>query len=62
MKHTRKATECNTYSALVSSCGTNLSQVVTGLPVDGRAVYVRLRAKIGDGYVVYDYTYTAHTQ
>jgi hypothetical protein len=41
--------------------GTNLSQVVTGLPTDGSTVYVRLWSKINGAWPFVDYTYTAAT-
>jgi uncharacterized repeat protein (TIGR01451 family) len=39
--------------------GTNLSQVVTGLPIDGSTVYVRLWSQINGAWPYIDYTYTA---
>src|SRR5439155_5533440 len=44
--------------------GTNLSTTVSGLPVDGRPVYVRLWTQLGGGtgWVFDDYTYTAASQ
>jgi uncharacterized repeat protein (TIGR01451 family) len=39
--------------------GTNLSQLVTGLPIDGSTVYVRLWSKINGAWPFVDYTYTA---
>jgi hypothetical protein len=44
----------------VQDRGTNLSAIVTGLPTDGRTLYVRLWSLIG-GWQFYDYTYTAAT-
>jgi hypothetical protein len=41
--------------------GTNLSTTVTGLPVDGRTVFVRLWSLIGPTWLSRDYTYTAAT-
>src|SRR5947207_1208867 len=43
--------------------GTNLSATVSGLPVDGSPVYVRLWTQLGEstGLVLNDYTYTAAT-
>jgi predicted nucleotidyltransferase len=40
---------------------TGLSTTVTGLPVDGRTLYVRLYSNIGGVYYSRDYTYTAFT-
>ncbi|MBP6702290.1 MAG: M4 family metallopeptidase, partial [Vicinamibacteria bacterium] len=42
-----------------ASQGTSLSGLVTGLPVDGRAVHVRLWSKTGGQWLYNDYTYTA---
>lgn len=42
--------------------GLNLSQTVTGLPVDGRTLYVRLCWWISGSVHYTDYTYTAFTQ
>jgi hypothetical protein len=39
--------------------GTALSQMVTGLPTDGRTLYVRLRWRIDGRWYGQDYTYTA---
>jgi hypothetical protein len=39
--------------------GTNLSQVVSGLPTNGSTVYVRLWSKINGAWPYFDYTYTA---
>jgi len=43
--------------------GTNLSATVSGLPVDGSSVYVRLWTQFGGGtgWVLNDFTYTAAT-
>lgn len=37
------------------------SRTVSGLPLDGRTVYVRLYSKLGSAWVYNDYTYTAVT-
>src|SRR5947207_1340872 len=44
--------------------GTNLSATVSGLPVDGSPVYVRLWTQLGGGtgWQFNDYTYTAANQ
>ena len=42
-----------------ASTGTNRSQTVTGLPLDGSTVYVTLYTKIGSAWPRKDYTYTA---
>ena len=39
--------------------GGALSYVVSGLPTDGRTVYVRLYSKIGEDWFYKDFTYTA---
>jgi hypothetical protein len=39
--------------------GTNLLQVVNGLPIDGSTVYVRLWSEINGAWPYVDYTYTA---
>ena len=39
--------------------GTNLSTTVSGLPIDGRTLYVRLYSVIGGVWSFNDYTYTA---
>jgi hypothetical protein len=39
--------------------GTNLNATVTGLPVDGRTLYVRLWSLLAGGWRCYDYTYRA---
>jgi hypothetical protein len=39
--------------------GTNLSGVVSGLPVDGRTIFVRLWSLVGGAWQFNDYTYTA---
>ena len=39
--------------------GTSHSQTVTGLPTDGRTLYVRLYSKINGIFQYHDYTYTA---
>jgi Subtilase family len=41
------------------SAGTNHSATVTGLPTDGRTIFVRLWSLIGSGWQFNDYTYTA---
>jgi hypothetical protein len=41
------------------SQGTNLSRTVTGLPTDGRTLYVRLWSRSGSTWYYRDYTYTA---
>ena len=41
------------------SCGTNLSQAVSGLPSNGATIYVRLGSRFGAGWIYNDYTYTA---
>ena len=41
------------------SLGTNLSASVTGLPTDGRTLYVRLWSRTGSTWLARDYTYTA---
>lgn len=40
----------------------NLSTMVTGLPVDGSTLYVRLYWRISSSWYATDYTYTAFTQ
>jgi subtilisin-like proprotein convertase family protein len=42
--------------------GTQLSTVVSGLPVDGRTVYVRLHSHMGGTWHYIDYTLTAASQ
>jgi hypothetical protein len=42
-------------------CGSNLTCAVTGLPVDGRALFVRLWSLVGPTWLSIDYTYTAAT-
>src|SRR5439155_5854018 len=51
----------NVYS---QAPGSNLSATVSGLPVDGSPVYVRLWTQLGGGtgWVLNDYTYTAANQ
>ena len=41
------------------SQGTSTSKTVTGLPTDGRTVYVRLWSRNGTNWLPNDYTYTA---
>jgi hypothetical protein len=41
--------------------GTNLSTTVSGLPVDGSTIYVRLWSLVGPTWFPRDYTYTATT-
>lgn len=41
------------------SQGTNRSRMVSGLPTDGRTIYVRLHSRIGGNWQYNDYTYTA---
>jgi len=41
--------------------GTALSRTVTGIPSDGRIIYVRLWSYLGGGWQYNDYTYTAFT-
>ena len=41
---------------------TNLSKTVTGLPTDGRTLYVRLWSLVGESWQSSDATYTAATQ
>ncbi len=41
------------------SAGTALQMLVTGLPTDGRSLYVRLRSRIGGVWEIRDYVYTA---
>jgi len=41
--------------------GTNLSAVVTGLPVDGRTIYVRLSTELGGVWHPVDYVFIAAT-
>jgi len=41
------------------SQGTNTSRTVSGIPTDGRTIYVRLWSKIGSSWQYRDYTYTA---
>ena len=41
--------------------GTALSRTVSGIPTDGRAIYVRLWSYLGGGWQCNDYTYTAFT-
>ncbi len=48
----------NLFSSSVLSADT-LSISVTGLPTDGRALYVRLQYQIGEDWFPVDYTYTA---
>ena len=40
--------------------GANLSTTVSGLPTNGRPIYVRLWSYLGGGWQYEDYTYTAH--
>lgn len=39
--------------------GLGLSATVSGIPTDGRTIYVRLYSRIGEDWQSYDYTYTA---
>src|SRR5206468_5471233 len=41
------------------SQGAAQSVTVTGLPTDGRILYVRLYSRLAAGWFYYDYTYTA---
>jgi serine protease len=41
------------------SAGTNLSAALSGLPIDGRTLYVRLWSLISGNWVSNDYTYKA---
>jgi len=42
-----------------ASQGTSLSRTVTGIPTDGRTIYVRLWSNLSSGWQYNDYTYTA---
>jgi subtilisin family serine protease len=46
---------------LSANMSTNLSANVSGLPVDGSTLYVRLWSRIATSWQYNDYTYTAHT-
>jgi hypothetical protein len=41
--------------------GTNRSATVTGIPTDGRTIYVRLWSSLGGNWQFNDYTYRAHS-
>src|SRR5207247_10876158 len=41
--------------------GTGLSRTVSGIPTDGRTIYVRLWSYLSGGWLYNDYTYTAFT-
>jgi serine protease len=49
------------YDVYEGSQGLNLSKTLTGLPIDGRTIYVRLWSKIGGSYRIRDYTYVGAT-
>jgi hypothetical protein len=40
---------------------TSTSYVATGLPTDGRTMYVRLWAQVGGAWLYTDYTYSAYS-
>ena len=43
------------------SQGTSLSTIVSGIPTDGRIIYVRLWSLLSSGWQFNDYTYTAYS-
>ena len=47
------------YDILLRGMGTSLSTVVTGLPSDGRTIYVRLYSQVNGAWQYTDYTFTA---
>jgi hypothetical protein len=47
------------WEIIQRNTGTGLSQAVTGIPTDGRTVFVRLWSLLGGGWQFNDYTYTA---
>ena len=54
-------TSFDTYDIYDSPYTLNLSLPVSGLPVDGSTIYVRLWWEISGGWSFADYTYTAYT-
>ena len=57
-------TGAGSFNVYSQGQGTNLSATMSGLPVDGSPVYVRLWTQLGEstGWVLNDYTYTAANQ
>ncbi len=49
------------YDIYCTSHLTSLSATVSGLPIDGRTIYVRLWSHLAGGWQYQDYTYTATT-
>jgi hypothetical protein len=47
------------WEIIQRNTGTGLSQAVTGIPTDGRTVFVRVWSLLGGGWQFNDYTYTA---
>src|SRR5438552_4064604 len=56
-------TGAGSFNVYSQGQGTNLSATVSGLPVDGSPVYVRLWTQLGGGtgWVLNDYTFTGAT-
>jgi hypothetical protein len=50
------------YDLYAAGCGTNRTQTVTGLPVDGGPVYVRLWSLMGGTWKSNDYFYSAYLE
>jgi exo-beta-1,3-glucanase (GH17 family) len=48
-----------TFDLFNEDMGTALSALVTGLPTDGRTIFVRLHSMIGGSWQFHDYTFTA---
>ena len=49
------------YDIYGADQGTALSRTVSGIPTDGRSIYVRLWSSLSSGWQYNDYTYTAST-
>jgi hypothetical protein len=49
------------YDIYLGDQGTALARTVSGIPTDGRTIYVRLWSSLSSGWQYNDYTYTAST-